>query len=274
MNPPKKSITSFIFPPHFGSTISIYSSHKQNTQTVQKLMEKTKILYIGDDTSFFQEIKETLRTKDIKLIRRRNFEKAAALFQMQPPHMVVAEAPEEGVSGLALCQEVRTNYGGLFVLLSQQEKVDFHILALDLGADGSFKICDGPQYLVANILALLKRYVCLHAVKELTFGPLTIDSRKRDVFISGQPAELSTIEFQLIWSLAKRHGNVVSRDEIHHELYKCPYNGYDRTIDLYISRIRQKIGDAPGSSQYLKTVRGIGYQFVPAQDSDFRALNS
>jgi DNA-binding response OmpR family regulator len=193
-------------------------------------------------------------------------EKAIDLFANTSPHILIVEAPKEGVSGLALCQELRSYYQGLFILISSQESIEFHILALDLGVDLTLKKCDGPQFLTANILALQKRYVSLHKVKQLTFGSLTVDSNRRDVFIAGQPAALSTIEFQLIWSLAKRHGSVVTRDEIHHELYKRAYNGYDRTIDLYISRIRQKIGDDPGASQYLKTVRGIGYQFVPNED--------
>ncbi|MCF6180322.1 MAG: helix-turn-helix domain-containing protein, partial [Geopsychrobacter sp.] len=70
------------------------------------------------------------------------------------------------------------------------------------------------------------------------------------------------IEFQLFWSLAQKAGCVVSRDDIHLDLYNAAYNGYDRNIDLYISRIRQKIGDDPSLPRYLKTVRGVGYMFV------------
>lgn len=233
-------------------------------------MEHINISYIGGKTDFYLEVAETLLTKGFKMTRVKNIEKALTVFQTDPPHILMVEGSQEGVSCLSQCQEIRSHYGGLFILLSNQEKIEFHILALDLGVDGSLKISDGAQFTVANLLALQKRYASLHSVKQLNFGPLTIDSSRRDVFISGQPADLSTIEFQLIWSLAKRNGSVVSRDEIHHELYKCPYNGIDRTIDLYISRIRQKIGDAPGASQYLKTVRGIGYQFLPDQDNHTR----
>lgn len=230
-------------------------------------MKRAQILFLGKETDFYLEVAETLLGKNIDVTRVTDIEETLFLLANKPPHVLLAEAPKEGVSGLALCQEIRSHFPGLFLLVSAQERIDFHILALDLGVDGSFKISDGAQFTVANVLVLLKRYVSLHSVKRFTFGSMTIDSSKRDVFIGGQAADLSTIEFQLIWSLAKRHGNVVSRDEIHHELYKCPYNGYDRTIDLYISRIRQKIGDTPGASQYLKTVRGIGYQFVPVDDA-------
>ena len=236
-------------------------------------MEITNIVYLGEDTEFYIEVTQSLLKKNIEIARVDSSDKAIDLFTNKPPHILIVDAPKEGVSGLALCQELRSYYQGLFILISDQEGIEFHILALDLGVDASLKKCDGPQFLTANILALQKRYVCLHKVKQLTFGSLTVDCNRRDVFIAGQPAALSTIEFQLIWSLAKRHGSVVTRDEIHHELYKCPYNGYDRTIDLYVSRIRQKIGDNPGASQYLKTVRGIGYQFVPNEDKGHTALS-
>lgn len=237
-------------------------------------MEQAQILFLGEKTDFYLEVAETLLAKNIEVSRFTDMENALSDIVSNPPHVLIAEAPKEGVSGLALCQEVRSHFAGLFILVSVQERIDFHILALDLGVDGSYRISDGAQFTVANVLALLKRYISLRPVKQFTFGSMTIDSSKRDVFIGGQAVDLSTIEFQLIWSLAKRHGNVVSRDEIHHELYKCPYNGYDRTIDLYISRIRQKIGDTPGASQYLKTVRGIGYQFIPVDDTQQATISS
>jgi DNA-binding response OmpR family regulator len=76
---------------------------------------------------------------------------------------------------------------------------------------------------------------------QLTFGRLTVNANRRDAFIAGRAAQLSTIEFQLIWSLAQKPGCVVTRDEIYRELYNADYKGYGRKIDLYISRIRQTI---------------------------------
>ncbi len=230
-------------------------------------MNQANILYLGESTPFYKQVKQLLTVKDIQISRIDTFEKAIKVFSDNPPQILVAEARDEGVSGLSLCQEIRSRYQGLMVLLSNQDGIDFHTLALGLGVDTSLKITDGPQYIVANIDALMRRCKMLHPLKQLTFGDLTIDSSRRDVFIADQAAALSTIEFQLIWLLAKKNGSVVSRDEIHRELYKTNYNGYDRSIDLYISRIRQKIGDDPGTSQYLKTVRGVGYQFIPTLEA-------
>jgi DNA-binding response OmpR family regulator len=151
------------------------------------------------------------------------------------------------------------------ILISCQNDAEYHTLALGLGADASLSAEHGTSLIAANVQAMLRRCEALHPAKKLTFGQLTIDSSKREAFIAGEAVSLSTIEFQLIWLLARRQGSVVSREEIHLELYKKAYNGYDRSIDLYISRIRQKIGDDPNSSRYVKTVRGVGYQFIPTQ---------
>jgi DNA-binding response OmpR family regulator len=111
---------------------------------------------------------------------------------------------------------------------------------------------------------LLRRFAST-TPRILTFGRLTIDSNQRDAYVAGQAANLSSQEFQVIWYLASNPGGVVSRDEIYRDLRNSAYNGYDRSIDVYVSRIRQKIGDLPSSSSYLKTVRGVGYQFVGAE---------
>lgn len=234
-------------------------------------MNQTNLLYFGEKSSFYKQVKELFSVKNIQLTRTGTLEEVVKVFEENPPSILIAEAGNEGVSGLSLCQEIRSRYQGLLVLLSRQENVEFHTLALGLGVDTSLKMGDGPQFVVANIHALLRRCKMLHPLKQLTFGDLTIDSSRRDVFIADQAAALSTIEFQLIWLLAKKNGSVVSRDEIHRELYKTNYNGYDRSIDLYISRIRQKIGDDPGTSQYLKTVRGVGYQFIPTNETKHTA---
>ena len=150
------------------------------------------------------------------------------------------------------------------VLVSENKDERFHILALDLGADAIFPRTTGAALVAAHIRALLRRFAST-TPRVLTFGRLTVDANQRDVYVAGQAANLSSQEFQVIWYLACNPGCVVSRDEIYRDLRNAAYNGYDRSIDVYVSRIRQKIGGLPSSSSYLKTVRGVGYQFVGAE---------
>lgn len=231
-------------------------------------MPQATILYLGPKNNYFEELQKTLESQNIRTRQIDTLQSATDYLINTPPHLLVALTPDKGVTGLTLCQELRQIYTGLLILVSDQKEVEFHSLALGLGADASIRYEHGPQLLAANVQAMLRRCETLHPVQKLSFGNLIIDSNKRDVFIAGESVALSTIEFQLIWSLAIRQGSVVTREEIHQELYKSTYNGYDRSIDLYISRIRQKIGDLPETPKYLKTVRGVGYQFITAEHTD------
>ena len=167
------------------------------------------------------------------------------------PDLIVLDCGEQAVHALAFCRTIRNTYAGPLVLIAPLQQEQFSLLALQLGADLSL-CADGSSRLIAeNIISLLYR---------LTSG-------NREAFLSGTPSNLSSMEFNLLWLLSRKAGQTVSREAIHHELYHTPYNGYDRSIDLYVSRIRQKLGDCPTASTYLKTVRGVGYQFVTPVES-------
>ena len=228
-------------------------------------MNKVNILFLGNESKCYQDLRQVLTANGMEVTRVDSITKEDGVLTSVSPHLVIVYSPQEGVSGLAFCQELRSFYTGLMVLVSCQKDTEFHTLALGLGADASLSAEQGTSFIAANIHAMLRRCEALNPTKKLTFGPLTIDSSKRDAYVGDEAASLSTIEFQLIWLLARRQGSVVSREDIHRELYKTGYNGYDRSIDLYISRIRQKIGDDPNSSRYVKTVRGLGYQFIPTK---------
>ena len=86
------------------------------------------------------------------------------------------------------------------------------------------------------------------------------------MIVKGRDAMLTTLEYDIFSYLVKNAGRVVSRNDVHVELYNSEHNGYDRSIDIYISRIRQKIGDHSAPPKYLKTNRGTGYLFVGRDD--------
>ena len=227
-------------------------------------MIRAEIQLIARKTEFFLELEQRLTLAGIAVAWAADTQKEIPSLEIRQAHMVVLDCPkgQEVSHGLTMSQKIRDYYSGLLVLVSGQENSDFHSLALSLGIDASFTYTAGPSLLDANIQALLRRFVLQQPSPQLIFGNLTIDPGRRDAFVAGQALELSTIEFQLLWALAQKPGCAVSREEIHQNLYKTAYNGYDRSIDLYVSRIRQKIGDYSECPHCVKTVRGIGYQFI------------
>jgi len=225
-------------------------------------MNQTTVLFIAGIAEIYSDLKQLLARDNIRVSHVERREAKILLAENDRPHLVVLDCSGPGVAGLVLCQEIRALYSGLLVLVSGYGDERFHVLALGLGADASLSITAGAPLVAANIKALLRRFSPAGQPSVLTFGKLTVDTNRRDAFVAGQAVKLSTIEFQLFWYLSQKSGCVVTRDEISLELYHAAYNGYDRNIDLYISRIRQKIGDDSTSPRYLKTVRGVGYQFV------------
>ncbi len=225
-------------------------------------MSQKTVLLIAGSTEIYSDLKHILERDHILIRQIERWEGKLSLSKTDGPDLIVLHCPGSGVDGLAVCQEIRARYSGLLVLASEYGDEQFHILALGLGADASLPASAGASLVAANIKALLRRFAPAGPSSVLTFGELMVNANRRDVFVAGRAVQLSTIEFQLFWCLCQKPGLVVTRDEISLEIYHADYNGYDRNIDLYVSRIRQKIGDDPTLPRYLKTVRGVGYQFV------------
>lgn len=195
-----------------------------------------------------------------------NRQSALEQLSVEPPEMVVLECVEHGLIDLLFCQKVRNIFSGLFLLLSDLNHSQFQIFALNIGVDATLARSASGRLIAANISALLRRFVPVAPPTQLIFGDLILDMDRRDAFIHEKEARLSTVEFDIFQYLVHKQGCVVSREEIHRAIYQTDYNGYERSIDLYISRIRQKIGDSLYSPVYLKTVRGAGYQFIGIPD--------
>lgn len=184
------------------------------------------------------------------------------------PDVVVLAADLPTAGGYEVCSAVRAYYNGLILILGRDRDETAQLLAFELGADDYIFVPASPALLAARIGAHLKRRYG-SAVKDanhrIRVGELVVDARRREVFLAGQPIDLTTIQFELLWYLAKRSGRVVSREEIYEALYQQKYNGFDRSVDVYISRIRQQLRDSAENPNYLKTVRGVGYLFVGCQ---------
>ncbi len=158
-------------------------------------------------------------------------------------------------------KELRPHYHGPVVLLSDLLDEAHQIVGFELGADGFLSKPVTPLLLARKVGALLR------AVKRATTGDdrsvevdgLCLHPSRREVTLEGRPIFLTAVEFDVLWHLTRNAGRVVSRGELHETLHGSKHNGVDRAIDIYISRIRRKIGDDAVAPKRLKTVRGAGY---------------
>jgi DNA-binding response OmpR family regulator len=168
---------------------------------------------------------------------------------------------------LSICKAIRSRSNIPLIIISEHYSDLYHIQAIASGADDVVKKPFNSLLLVAKMNALVRRHdqaIAAKTTKEacIKCGELTVNLAKREVIAKGRDAFLTSIEFDIFNYLMQNAGSIVSRNDIHKALHNSDHNGFDRSLDIYISRIRQKIGDDVDKPKYLKTVRGAGYLFV------------
>jgi two-component system response regulator RstA len=221
------------------------------------------ILLISSDQLLFKFLKSMLSSNQFDIIRFEQVEKAEPILTNLSPVMVLVDTSLPKVNGNRLCREIRKAYAGSLIVLAEHYDELDELTAFEIGADDYIGKSVHSQILLARINRLLVKAHPQNCPpkRSITIGGIVIDSGKREVFVKGHPVQLTSIQFDLLWHLADNCGRVVTRDDLNRLLYNKAYNGIDRSIDVYISRIRQKLGDDPAQPVYLKTVRGVGYLF-------------
>ena len=136
------------------------------------------------------------------------------------------------------------------------------IVGLELGADDYLPKPFEPRELVARLQAVLRRGKGDDAGETARVGPLEIQWEARTIRVDGRPLELTTAEFELLALLVKSRGRVLTRERILEATRGLDWESYDRSIDVLVSRLRQKLGDDPRRPAFIKTVRGLGYRFI------------
>jgi DNA-binding response OmpR family regulator len=184
---------------------------------------------------------------------------------------VVLDLTLPGKDGLAVLQQVRPAYGGLILILTAREDDMDQVAGLEMGADDYVKKPVEPRVLLARIRALLRRTRASDSNQpeqsdgypdELNFGGLSISRQAHRVCLEGKTIDLTTNEFELLLLLAANAGTILDRDTIYKVLRGINYDGLDRSVDVSISRLRKKLGDASSSPRRIKTIWGRGYLFV------------
>jgi len=190
--------------------------------------------------------------------------KSSALHPPQGTDLALLDLAASTQDAMTSIMRLREDYQGPLAVLDEHSNERRHILALEIGADDYLQKPVSSTMLSARIEALLRRYqfadIETHTVIDL--GDLAIDAARREVTHAGRIIPLTTVEFKLLWHLASHAGSILSRNDIHLALYNREYNGIDRSVDMYISRVRKKLNDNPSSPKLLKTIRGDGYLLV------------
>lgn len=184
-----------------------------------------------------------------------------------PPDVVLLDLGLPDVDGVQVLTMLRAVSQVPVIVVTARDDDSDIVAALDAGADDFVTKPFGADHLDARIRALLRRSSAQRTEEALVVGGLSIDPRSREATLDGRPLELSRKEFDLLMALAQRAGEVVSKRDLLAEVWRQPYGGGDRTVDVHLSWLRRKLGETAASPRYLHSARGVGVRLSPPDEA-------
>ena len=225
------------------------------------------ILLVEDDERLAGLTAEYLEQNGLSVAIESRGDRALARFARVKPRVVLLDLMLPGTDGLTICRELRETFAGPILIFTARDSDIDQVIGLEAGADDYVTKPVDPMVLLARTRALLRRVEkadrASHRGGDIVLGELRISPTAQEVTLAGQPVQLTTHEFELLLLLAKHAGNVLSRDDIFHNLRGIDYDGLDRSIDGRVSKLRKKLGDSASDPTRIKTVWGKGYLLVP-----------
>lgn len=224
-----------------------------------------KVLIVDDDEELVDFLEDYLEKDGYEVTGTHDGKSALKIFRKREFGLIVLDLMLPEMDGYNVCKRMRRESDVPIIMLTARTTEEEKIKGLDLGADDYVTKPFSPGELLARIRANLRR-VNEEEDKELTFGEVTINFPRKEVLIDNESVELTSTEFDIIATMAKQPNRVFSRTQLIHEAFGYGYESFERTIDVHIKHIRDKIEPDPGSPTYLQTEFGMGYKFTPQDD--------
>lgn len=183
------------------------------------------------------------------------------------PDIVVLDLGLPDLDGAELLRMVRAVSAVPVIVATARGDDESVVAVLDAGADDYIVKPFATDQLEARVRAVLRRGAAGPPASVLRVGGLSIDIAAREVRLDGVLLELSPKEFDLLRALADRKGEVVTKRELLAEVWREPYGGSDRTVDVHLSWVRKKLGETAQEPRYLKTVHGVGIKLVEPEEA-------
>jgi DNA-binding response OmpR family regulator len=232
-------------------------------------MAGERILIVEDDRAVARGLEYGLKSEGFAVLWAQNGQRALDLARSENPHLMLLDIRLPDISGLDVCRQLRAEGKRLPILMltARDEEVD-KVLGLELGADDYVVKPYSLRELVSRIRALLRRAFGELATatdqETMIFGDLQIDLQKLHVRRGGRLIDLSPTEFRLLRYLSSNPDRPFARGALIEAIWGYDSSvGSERTIDVHMRHLRQKLEVDPSQPRWLVTVRGVGYKFVP-----------
>jgi two-component system response regulator CpxR len=233
----------------------------------KRVVEVDQILVIDDDVELCSLVAEYLASEGFRVASVHDGEHGLEQVSKGGYVLIVLDVMLPGINGFEVLRRIRaTSHIPVLLLTARGEDVD-RIVGLEIGADDYLPKPFNPRELVARIRAILRR------TKEgksatppppeiIRVGDVELDPATRTVHQKGEQVDLTSVEFTLLEALLREAGRVVTRDRLATMVLGRKFSPFDRSIDMHVSKVRKKLGDVEEGTEYIKTVRGVGYIFA------------
>ena len=221
-----------------------------------------RILIVDDEVTVLKTVSAYLEQDGFDVKTAMNGKTTMELAQSFQPELIILDVMLPEVDGFSILREIRRESDVYILMLTAKAGEVDRVVGLELGADDYLTKPFSPRELVARVKAILRRGRNVNLAEPvLTFAQLRIDPDARRVWKVDEEIELTPIEYDLLYALARQHQRVLSRYQLIEHVWGYDYYGDERVIDVHIRRLRLKIEDNPQSPTYITTVRGAGYRF-------------
>ena len=228
------------------------------------------ILLVEDDVELSQLVTRRLTESGYDVRTAATGTGALAEVALNPPDLVLLDIMLPELDGLEVCRRIRASHPLMYIIMltARSEEMD-RVVGLEVGADDYITKPFGLSELVARVRSALRRLRLTEENSEkkadidtiIDVGSLHIDVNKRIVLVGTDSIVLTVLEFDLLVFLARQVDQPFSRLQLLDKVWDIQYEGYDRTVDSHIQRLRSKIEKDPGNPDFIKTVWGVGYKF-------------
>ncbi|MBN2104512.1 response regulator transcription factor [bacterium] len=222
---------------------------------------KEYILVIDDDEKLNILLKDYLSDFGYQVSTVTHPSEGIRIVRDRPPDLVILDIMLPDMDGFEVCREIRKTSTVPVVMLTARGDVTDRVVGLEIGADDYLPKPFEPRELVARIQSVLRR-LSKPGVSVIRFSGLEVDIEKQSVKLSDEKIHLTTMEFELLRLFMENPGKVFSRDQIMDVLRGMDCSVFDRSVDMLISRLRQKLNDDLKDPKWILTIRGTGYKFI------------
>ncbi|HEX6330495.1 MAG TPA: response regulator transcription factor [Actinomycetota bacterium] len=227
--------------------------------------EAARILVVEDEESLADSVRYNLEREGYGVSVAADGRRALDRFRSERPALVILDLMLPEMSGLDVCRAIRAESDVPIIMVTAKDSEADKVTGLELGADDYVTKPFSMRELVSRVRANLRRVrpTATHVPEEvLSGGPVRMDVGRHEVAVRGESVALPPKEFELLETLLRRKGRLLTRDFLIEQVWGADYYGDTRTLDVHVKRLRRKLELDPHRPAHLLTVRGLGYKFV------------